>query len=310
MINASHGVKIFSVAATLGLLATGCSAPKFEPKTLTPTVVPVPSEEEPEIKSLRDADLGNTTWIDPMSFSDEENKIKLVDSKATDEFNSYKLGKIVYADLNGDGVEDAVAPFESTSGNAYWEHYVPWIATEDGPVQVLDEIGYSHNCGSNVDSVVPAKQGVIVTEYLRSEFQNTACAENGPLKQVRTVAVEQSDGDEQYHLVRQDSHGGYGGYCHPEPDGVTIAVQLPIYAAPHEKSEIPVKPGMMLGYVSGPKEMARLSEDEQWVLASALIRDEKTEGGMTNVCAWLPTIENPLYSEGEPVVNEHGKLAG
>jgi len=310
MINASRGVKLFSLLATVGLLLAGCSEPKSDLKTLTPTVVPSPSKEEPKIKSLRDADLGNTTWTDPMALDGKASKIRLNNSKASDEFNNYALGKIVYVDLNADGVDDAVAAFTSTSGNAYWEHFVAWVATEDGPVQVPGEIAYSHNCGSTVKSVAPAKQGVKVTEYLRSDFKDTACSENGPLKQVRTVGVKQYAGDQQYYLVRTDALGGYGGYCHPEVEGDTISMSIPVYAAPNAKSKMPLQRQTMMGYIAGPEAAGTVTKDGQWALGTVLIRDEQSATGMQTRCAWMPTTKNPLHTEGEPVLGENGEQVG
>ncbi|MGH3651862.1 MAG: hypothetical protein ACRDT3_02820 [Glutamicibacter sp.] len=298
------------MVATVGLLLTGCSEPKSELKSSTPTVVPSPSKEEPEIESLRDADLGNATWMDPMALDGKPSKIRLENSKASDEFNSYELGKIVYADLDGDGVDDAVASFSSTSGNAYWEHFVAWIATEEGPVQVPGEIAYSHNCGSTVESVVPANQGVKVTEYLRSDFQNTACSENGPLKQVRTVGVERYSGDDQYYLVRTDGLGGYGGYCHPEAKGDTISVSIPVYSAPDSKSKMPLEEQEMMGYLAGPDVIGEVTEDGQWMLGAVLIRDGQAESGMQTRCAWMPTMKNPLHTDGEAVLGENGEPVG
>lgn len=310
MINTSRGLKAFGVVATLGLLLTGCSEPKSDLKTLTPTIVPSPSKEEPKIKSLRDADLANAAWTDPMAIDGKASKIPLKNSKGSDEFNSYKLGKIVYADLNADGVDDAVATFTSTSGNAYWEHFVAWVATADGPVQVPGEIAYSHNCGSTVESVAPAKQGVKVTEYLRSDFENTACSENGPLKQVRTVGVKQYAGDDQYYLVRTDALGGYGGYCHPEVQGDTISVSIPVYSAPNSRSKMPLQRQEMMGYMAGPEAAGTVTKDGQWALGTVLIRDEKSATGMKTRCAWMPTTKNPLHTEGEAVLGENGKPVG
>ena len=298
------------MVATVGLLAAGCSEPKTELKTLTPTVVPTPSEEQPEIKSLRDVDLGNAIWIDPMSFDGKTSKIHLKDSKGNDEFSSYELGKIVYSDLNGDGVEDAVAELKSTSGNAYWEHYVAWVATDDDPVQVPGELAYTHNCGSTVTNVEPATDGIKITEYLRSDFQNTACSENGPLKQVRTVGVEQYADDDQYYLVRKDTLGGYGGYCHPEGKSDTIAVSIPVYSAPNAKSKMPLERQAMMGYLAGPDAAGETTEDGQWMLGTVLISDDKSETGMQTRCAWMPTAKNPLYTEGEAVSGNNGQLAG
>ncbi|TAP25788.1 hypothetical protein [Arthrobacter sp. S41] len=310
MINASRGVKIFGFVATLGLLLAGCSSPDSELKTTTPTLVPSPSKTAPAIKSLRDADLGNKTWIDPLAASEKDSKVKLVDSKASDEFSSFELGKIVYADLNCDGVDDAVAAFTSTSGNAYWQHYIAWVATKQGPVQVPGEIAYTHNCGSTVRSVVPAKRGIKITEYLRSNFQDTACSENGPLKQERTVGVQKFAGDDQYHLVRTDQPGGYGGYCHPEAKGETIAVSIPIYSAPNAKSKMPLKPQAMMGYMAGPDAVGEVTEDGQWSLGSVMIRDEQAESGMQARCAWIPTTKNPLHTDGQAVLGENGKPVG
>ncbi|UTT40629.1 hypothetical protein NMP99_04910 [Glutamicibacter mishrai] len=310
MINASRGLKAFGVVATLGLLLTGCSEPKTDLKTLTPTVVPSPSKEAPKIKSLRDADLANATWIDPMAIDGKASKIRLKNSKGSDEFNSYKLGKIVYADLNGDGVDDAVAELSSTSGNAYWGHYVAWVATADGPVQVPGELGYTHNCGSTVKSVDPAKQGVKITEYLRSDFEESACSENGPIKQVRTVGVSQFTGDDHYYLVRKDGVGGYGGYCHLEGEGDTISVSIPVYSAPNAKSKMPLQRQEMMGYMAGPEATGTVTKDGQWTLAAVLLRDEQATTGMKTRCAWMPTTKNPLHPDGEPVLGENGKAAG
>ncbi|MEG2424472.1 hypothetical protein [Glutamicibacter sp.] len=310
MVNASRGARIFSTVAAVGLLLTGCSEPEPDLESSTPTVVPSPSKEEPGIESLRDADLGNATWMDPMALDGKPSKIRLENSKASDEFNSYELGKIVYADLDGDGVDDAVASFISTSGNAYWEHFVAWVATEEGPVQVPGEIAYSHNCGSTVASVVPATQGVKVTEYLRSDFQNTACAENGPLEQVRTVGVKQYSGDDQYYLVRTDALGGDGGYCHPEAKGDTISVSIPVYSAPNAKSEMPLEDQEMMGYLAGPEAMEEVTDDGQWMLGTVLVRDGQAESGMQTRCAWMPTMKNPLHTDGDAVLGENGQPAG
>lgn len=307
MKNVSRGLKVFSLAVTASLLFTGCSIGDSTKHAQESTA---PETQEPKFPSLREADLGNMTWVDPMAPTGTDNEVTLVNSKAKDEFSDFELGEVVYLDLNGDDVEDAVAPFLSTSGNAYWENYIAWIATENGPVQVLDPIAYSHICGARVAKAEPGKNGIQITEYLRSQFQDSACAVDGPIKRVRTVAVKQYPGDDEYYLVRVDAEPGYGGYCDPEEDGDFIAAQMRAYAAPNVRSRIVLKPNEMFGYMTGAQSQGHYSKDKLWVKTSISLKDDKGRNGLSTRCVWMPTIDNPAFVEGEAVLGENGEPIG
>lgn len=282
--------------------------PKAE-STASPEASAGPSSTEPaepQTPDIRDADFGNMTWIDPL-LEDHPTKVKLKNNRAVVDMAKYELGEVVYTDLNADGFEDAVASLEKLDGKAYWEQYFAWIATKDGPVQVQDQIDIGHNCGSTIDKIKAVETGVEVTSYRRSQFKETSCAENGPLKDVRTVSVEQYDGDENFYLVRNKPSRAYGGYCDPEADGETIAMKIPVYAAPHEDSVIKMKPDIMFGYLTGSWESAVKTKDEKWVQTSSLEKVDDS-GTLEQRCVWIPTTKNPLYTEGEPFDSGHGPV--
>lgn len=311
MVNVSHGMKIFSVAAALGLLLSGCSSSAPETRsesTATSTTSAAPSSTapaEPQVPDIRDADFGNMTWIDPIASGDKGAKVRLKNKRAVAYHNKYELGEIVYSDLNSDGVEDAVVSLISGQDNAYWQQYFAWISTDKGPVQVADPIETTQNCGSLVEEVKAVDGGVRVTTFMRSRFQDTACAEKGPLKQVKTVSVKQFDGEPNYYLIQEKPGLGYGGSCDSEPEGDVVAVQLPVYAAPNEHSLIPMKKNSMMGYVFDPTKQGQVTDDGQWTLTPILEKSSKSDKVLTR-CAWLPTSKNPLHTEGKPVMGANG----
>ena len=116
--------------------------------------------------------------------------------------------------------------------------------------------------------------------------------------------------DDTYRLVRKDQPAGYGGYCNPEGGGETISVSLPVYSAPHAMSKMRLATGAMVGYTAGPEADAQLTDDGQWALTTVFIRDKKSETGIETRCAWLPTVDNELYVEGEQVLGENGQPVG
>lgn len=311
MVNVSYGMKLFAVAASAGLLLSGCSISTPEPKaesTAPPEASAAPSSTEPaepQIPDIRDADFGNMTWIDPVANGDKDAKVRLKNKRAVAHYNEYELGETIYSDLNSDGVEDAVVSLISGQGNGYWQQYFAWISTVKGPVQVVDPIETTQNCGSLVDEVKAVDGGVRVTTFMRSRFQDTACAEKGPLKQVKTVSVKQFGDDPNYYLIQNEPGLAYGGSCESEPDGDVIAVQIPVYAAPNKDSLIPMKKNSMMGYMFDPTTQGQQTDDGQWVLAPILEKSPKSDKLLTR-CAWLPTSKNSLYEEGQQVMGANG----
>ena len=303
-------VKISLGAAVLGLLLSGCSSnepPAHSESSASSNTSASPSAAETApsdsaqpaatVKSMEDFDLANEQWHVPAYDKD----ITLVDGKASEGTVSYELKDVVYSDLDNDGVKDAAGQLIVVDGNAYYEHWMAWLAHDGGPVRIDDPIANGHNCGTVIDSVKPAQGGgVEVVEWTRNGLggglgEGESCAEHGPNQRIRTVAVSQHSS--QYtgapYLMQTSPSLGYGGDCPINPGGGLDLGVPQFYYTPDEKARISIRPtekinGYIVGEASGP-----MTKDKKWLLVT--IADETGPNGeLSGRCAWVKN-EFPDY---------------
>ncbi len=205
----SRGATTAIVGLLMACLLAGCSAPPAprppEPAaSATPSAGPAPDA----IRKLDPADL-DWQWFETHSSSVP------VDVTKPDELGrTYTVGDAVYADADGDGLEDLAVPIAQTDGNGFREQWHIWLAQADGTAeQVPIPIAWTARCGDGTESVTPTEGGFTVHEFLREPVidDHLDCATRGTFEVTRGVGVLH-DGEAAYPVDLADPRG-YGGVC-------------------------------------------------------------------------------------------------
>lgn len=278
-------VKISAIALLLTLV--GCSSAPAE-QLSAPTLSPSPT-----VLSLRDFDLGNTDWKLGEGYENKPRPIvKLQDGKSVSKDDeklspSYKLGDIVYSDLNDDGVEDAAATLEYSDGNAYATFMYLWLADEQKPKQLLEPIAVERSCGDSVNKVTAVPGGIKIMETRRTMFDtDRSCAQGGTWKETRTISVEQIGKNKTWLPVQTAPKRGYGGICNEAIPGDILPFDEPYYLAPYKatKQEFAAHDQIRgISIAGNGMSTTEDSEPEGWKLYNVVEKDDSVER-----CIWLP----------------------
>lgn len=174
--------------------------------TTRPTSTPTPT---PKIDFIRATKFGEQQWQDVI----QEQKPKLTGGKGEADGFSYALGSqaIVYADADGDGLEDALVPLSVTGpgGTVVYLYIWTWDAKQHQAVQLADPVGQYSACGHSLTSTAPGiPMGFQISEALRDVYDNQACGTPPAHAFTRTVGVDHGG------LVMTKPVLGYGGICY------------------------------------------------------------------------------------------------
>lgn len=211
-----RGLPHLPVAVVSALVLTACGAGTQPPPAATPpppsplvTVTPTPTGPAPD--AIRDLDPESLDW----QWFETHGSVEPVDVTQPDQYGrSYTIGEPVYADADGDGLEDLAVSIAQLDGNGYREQWHIWLATADGfAEQVLIPIAWTSRCGDGTESVTPTEGGFAVHEFLREPVvdDHLPCSDSGTFEVTRGVGVLH-DGDARYPVDLADPRG-YGGVC-------------------------------------------------------------------------------------------------
>ena len=185
---------------------------------------PAPSASGPAADAIRKLDPKSLPW----KWFEDHARSTAVDLTKPDEYGrTYTLGKPVYSDADGDGIEDLAIPIAQRDGNGYREHWHIWLATADGGAeQVLTPIALTARCGDATSKVTAVKGGFQVKERLREPIidDRVPCAKPGTFASTRDVGVERVG--KAHALVNLKDRRGYGGVCPTQPRTETGRVKV------------------------------------------------------------------------------------
>lgn len=174
-------------------------------------------------------------------FEDHSQSITVNVSKPDKYGRTYTIGKPVYSDADGDGLEDMAVPIAQLDGNGYRQHWHIWLAKPSGGAeQVMIPIGLTARCGDATTKVTAIKGGFQVKERLREPIidDRLPCSSPGTFKATRQVGVERS-GDT-LALVNLKDRRGYGGVCPTVPRTETGQVKVWGAIAPSNASPLTI----------------------------------------------------------------------
>lgn len=194
------------------------------------------SEPQPDAQAIRHVDLATGTWHDTPRATD----VTLTgDAPVGDVLDGgqYSLGDLepVYADVDDDGFEDALASLKFVQGNGLDELWYVWLwdPETEAPRQVLEPVARQMRCATAVHRIEGVEGAFRISEKYRDLADIGTCDSEPPKAVTRTIAVV--DG----HLVQQDGHAGYGGLC-PQPkagDGDSVLIEdFELFVAPDADS--------------------------------------------------------------------------
>ncbi|MGP9487784.1 hypothetical protein ACT3UA_08525 [Glutamicibacter sp. 363] len=278
-----HQILFKSSSILLASTIVGCSsapmAPPSEPSDLPP--------ESPTPQTLRDFDLDNAQWEIKEGYGAKKSTaLQFKDGKATINTAEYSVGDVVYSDLNGDGVEDALAPIEMLDGNSFSSHWFIWLAEVDQPEQLPHPVAASRSCGDFINEVTAVPGGIEITETRRTIFDaDHSCAEGGTWEETRTIAVEQFGEDKIWLPVQTSPERGYGGVCNEELPGDVMPFDEPYYLAPTMQAKEEFTSGEIRGIsIAGLEDQGTEGgEPGGWRLYNVVETDDSVER-----CIWLP----------------------
>ncbi|MGP9785476.1 hypothetical protein ACT3UD_04070 [Glutamicibacter sp. 287] len=188
--------------------------------------------------------------------------------------------------MNGDGVDDALAPVEMLDGNSFSSLWFIWLATVDQPEQLVHPVAASRSCGDFINEVTAVPGGIEITETRRTIFDaDHSCAEGGTWEETRTIAVEQFGEDKIWLPVQTSPERGYGGVCNEELPGDVMPFDEPYYLAPTMQAKEEFTSGEIRGIsIAGLEDQGTEGgEPGGWRLYNVVETDDSVER-----CIWLP----------------------
>lgn len=191
----TNAMIVAALAVTLG----SCGAPSdIHPDDAIPDPVssdPVQPSDDPTEDptpeptpgpTIRDVDFRELEWREAV------NEMYIVPSEG-DEYFDTDVTEIVYADVDGDGHEDAIAALEITDDQWFEQIWYIWTwdSGTESAVQVESPVTRMARCGDTVRDVTALDGAFVITEALR--YQNDPspdCASDGPIEITRHVTLE------------------------------------------------------------------------------------------------------------------------
>ncbi|MGC5617595.1 hypothetical protein [Georgenia sp. Z1491] len=155
--------------------------------------------------TIRDVDLSTLPWRQALTGE------SVVPVEGDEYGRIYTVGEqIEFADVDGDGHEDALAVLEVVDGNAVEETWYIWTwdPEAEAAVQVESPVARTARCGDTVHEVAAVDGAFAVTEALRYQDDTSGdCATDGPIVHTRHVTLESG------WPVLTGGLSGEGGIC-------------------------------------------------------------------------------------------------
>ncbi len=239
-----HGHATVLIATTLVLTSCGMPGAAAPASTATPPATqasaspsPTPSPT-PEAVGLRDVDLTTGKWVYSPGGYSAPIPLDFVDGSATVETVVYTMTEPVYADANGDGLDDALVAIESLDGNGWESLWYVFVADGASAVQVAVPVARASRCGDAVTATAASPDGFIIDQTLRLPFYDDAlsCAEAGTGVQRRTVAIAGTDAT--LWPVQTEPVVAWGGLCPGTEWLDTEPTEIELLAAPTPASGV------------------------------------------------------------------------
>lgn len=233
-------------------------------------------------QAIRDIDLGALEWREAVS----EQYVTPAEEPGPIQYAVAE--PLAYADVDGDGHEDALAGLEITDGQGFEQIWYIWTWDEQAQtaVQVESPIARMARCGDAVLEVAAADGSFAVTEALRPQGDTSDCASLGHIQFTRHVTLE--DG----WPVLTGGVEGDGGIC-PQPDATDalFPVEYPLHTGPLETMSTlsdPAPVGFAEVDVSGHLWLFR----EHWMLIHVTTEESVDQRGGYVPCAWVHLEED------------------
>lgn len=251
--------------SVLAALLAGCSA------SASP---PAPSAD------IRSADLGGVEWFDSV----ESTTVKLTGGMSRPQaemvpsasgFISRMIGPVVYADVDGDGDEDAAAGLQTEGGQRFSSVWHIWLWQDGKAVQVRQPIAEASRCDGAIESVVARPGAFAVSMVIRDV--DDPCSTNGSLPVSYEVGVRSG------WPVRLRPEFGPVQTCNPRAQAkeLTPAGKIQLHTWPDGRSPgigEPARPGKV--FVESLYVGDREDRATKWILVAAEQQDGR------RVCGW------------------------
>lgn len=210
--------------------------------------------------------------------------------------------QIAYADVDGDGHDDALVPLQISDGNWFEQIWYIWTwdPQSEAPVQVESPVAREARCGDAVRDVGAEGAAFVISEALRIQGDTSLdCASEGPIEITRHVTLD--DG----WPVLTGGLTGDGGIC-PQPNGTDSMFPVgdaDLRVAPYDDAS-PVTEAAPDAFDEVEDVWSHLwLYREHWMLVHLGYYDQNVTGGYIP-CAWIYLEEDtrPIphapYQEG------------
>lgn len=190
---------------------------------------PEAAEPEPE-PAIQDVDFAQLEWTDWV------NEVVLVPAEGIEGYTFEVREDIVYADVNGDGHQDALVALGQTEERWFEDIWYIWAWDPEAqqPYQASGPVARAADCGDRIESVSAAEGAFIIHEQLWPQGADVVCAQVPPVEITRHIVLE--DGWE----TMVSPARGFGGMC-PQilgtDDGWPVD-DLVLHTAPDETSSV------------------------------------------------------------------------
>lgn len=262
---------------------------------------PEPSEDpEPEL-TIRDVDFAALEWREAVAGE------YLTPAEGHETFEVTIAEQIAFADVTGDGHEEALVGLEITEQQWFEQIYYIWTwdAEAETARQVESPVARMARCGDTIFDVTATDGAFIVSEALRFQDDTTLdCASDGPVRVERHITLEAG------WPVLTGGLQGDGGIC---PQRLGTDDLWPV-------EEYPLLPGPFDGMspLVEPQPVSFAEVDvwnhlwlyrENWMLAHVAFANPAegppVTGGDYTPCAWIfleedtrPIPHDPYLPEG------------
>lgn len=276
-------IGLLLACALAGCSATPAPRPSQPAASATPSAVPAAD-------GIRTLDPAALQW----SWFDTHASFEPVDvSKPDTDGRSYTVGDPVYADADGDGLEDLAVSIAQKDGNGYREQWHIWLAHADGTAeQVPIPIAWTLRCGDATESVTPTEGGFTVHEFLREPVvdDHVACSDKGTFEVTRGVGVLQ-DGEALYPVDLADPRG-YGGVCPTQQRTETGVTKVWGSVGPDQRAALSIDGENMYLILTHPHTLTQGADPKR--LAAVWPRGGNSED---RICVWIDPVRSERSGE-------------
>ncbi len=234
---------LIAVSAVVAVALTGCagSAPPAastadaENLASTPTPTPTPVD-------IRDIDLATGDVMFSSGGFSVPVVVALDAGTGSDDLGGYTMKEPVYADANGDGIDDALVAIERLDGNGWESLWYVFLADGDGgAAQVAVPVARAARCGDGVESTAAAPGGGFTVDVvLRVPLvdDGLACSDPGSGRESRVIMIDGDAGDPLALPIQTAPESAWGGICPGTSWWDTEASTVELLAFPREGSVV------------------------------------------------------------------------